>query len=746
MASSSSPAIQRLHRLDTSSPDFHDQLCNVLYGEEYTQCAANLQGDDLVWLVDYLDKTLNRLDPSGAASRKCLRELRNICGTNAILPTSYTLSADLLGVGTDPFAWGGFGDVYHGTLNGSRVCVKRVRVYTKYGPQKAAKTFCQEAVMWKRLTHPNIVPLLGITITPFQLISDWMSGGDLSEYIKNNSDADRIGLLSDVAKGLRYLHSCNVIHGDLKGPNILVDDSGHARVADFGFAMVTRNLDSIPSASRHNGHTPRWTAPEVLNEGPHSKEADIFSFAMVMIEVFTGAVPFSENSSLVATLSITQGKRPSRPTHPTFTENLWKLMQRCWDHDPHSRPEVSEALQILLTPDIPAWKRLITQTLATDERISLITATFSDRDQVKMVKNLIGNDAQTFIDAIDEVLGSLTPQIRETCLPTVYKICGSQAMVPRSLEIPLCYDPREDPVCHGDVADVWRGRYHDQEVAAKVRRVYLRGDLSRTRRRFCREVVTWRALRHPNILPLLGVTMTQNQFVIVSEWMKNGDINEFVKANIDTDRLRLLRGVTDGLMYLHDQGITHGNLKGANVLIDNNGCARLSAFSFLASAKDWSAVTSSGQWGGMMRWMSPELLDPESFDLNWSRPTKESDCYALGMVIYEVLSGQTPLAQYSSLAVVRRALKGERPGRPQGKGGELFTHAIWGILELCWEPQPSDRISAKTVLLCLEGAPLPSRPSPPNMDRDSETDTSNPKKGRIADRLTRSVRKLFKLS
>ena len=57
------------------------------------------------------------------------------------------------------------------------------------------QTFCQEAVMWKHLTHPNIVPLLGVTMAPFQLILDWMPGGDLREYIKENPDADRLGLV-----------------------------------------------------------------------------------------------------------------------------------------------------------------------------------------------------------------------------------------------------------------------------------------------------------------------------------------------------------------------------------------------------------------------------------------------------------------------------------------------------------------------------------------------------------------------
>ena len=69
-------------------------------------------------------------------------------------------------------------------------------------------------------------------------------------------------------------------------PNILVDDTGHARITDFGLATVTQNLDSIRSASEDQGNTARWTAPEILTEqGTYSKEADIFSFAMVMIEV-----------------------------------------------------------------------------------------------------------------------------------------------------------------------------------------------------------------------------------------------------------------------------------------------------------------------------------------------------------------------------------------------------------------------------------------------------------------------------
>ena len=155
MSSPTSPALQQLLRLNNSSSKFQDQISNVLYGEEYKQCVQNLQGDDLVWLVDYLDKVrrhvtlfcsppkllkaLDGLDSSGPAFRKCLRELKTICGTGGILPTSYTLLSHLLNLGPEPFASGGYGDVYEGIHNNSRVCIKRVRSYTSEDPKKAAR-------------------------------------------------------------------------------------------------------------------------------------------------------------------------------------------------------------------------------------------------------------------------------------------------------------------------------------------------------------------------------------------------------------------------------------------------------------------------------------------------------------------------------------------------------------------------------------------------------------------------------
>jgi len=96
--------------------------------------------------------------------------------------------------------------------------------------------------------------------------------------------------------------------------------------------------------------------------------------------------------------------------------------------------------------------------------------------------------------------------------------------------------------------------------------------------------------------------------------------------------------------------------------------------------------------------MSPELFDPESFGLKDNRLMKHSDCYALGMLIYEVLSGQVMFSQHHGYAVVLRILKGDRPERPRGAVGTWFMDDVWSILERCWEPIPGDRPRIKDIL------------------------------------------------
>lgn len=151
------------------------------------------------------------------------------------------------------------------------------------------------------------------------------------------------------------------------------------------------------------------------------------------------------------------------------------------------------------------------------------------------------------------------PQIQKTCLKLLYRMCGRHAFLPKAMKIHAWYDQTRDALYRGGYADVWKGDHCGRDVAVKVLRKYSNSDpkkiigvgcwlcsLSASRcadnpvQRFCKEVVTWKTLRHPNVLPLIGVTMTETRFAMISEWMASGNINKFVEAHPHVDRLELV--------------------------------------------------------------------------------------------------------------------------------------------------------------------------------------------------------------
>lgn len=177
----------------------------------------------------------------------------------------------------------------------------------------------------------------------------------------------------------------------------------------------------------------------------------------------------------------------------------------------------------------------------------------------------------------------------------------------------------------------------------------------------------------------------------------------------------------------------------ANILVNQNGRACLADFGLLTIEPDSTDTTSSHlfQRGGTLLWMGPELLYPEKFGLTGGRLTKSSDCYALGMVVYEVLSGKEPFhhfRHYNIFATGLRILEGDRPERPQGEGGLWFTDDIWDSLGCCWKSAPGDRPSAEDVLHSLEKASMSWKPAqtmawtpvtdPPALKLDSNTGES----------------------
>ncbi|KAG6911107.1 hypothetical protein DXG01_003847 [Tephrocybe rancida] len=266
----------------------------------------------------------------------------------------------------DPVTSGGFADVYKVDFQGEATCFKVIRFYAQSQVEHIAKAYAKEAIVWAQLSHPNVLPFYGLAHSPTRLsfVTRWATQGDLTQYLSQNPGANGILLCKDTAAGAEYLHMNDIIHGDLKGCNILIDSSGRASLCDFGLASVTDPKIikwTSQSTMASKGGTARWQAPELhesedeVEEVYNTKATDVFAWAGICYEIFTGCLPFFELSNPVVIVArIIQGHTPTRPETDNIAwgirglnERVWDLMKECWHFKPSTRPDMTQILSKL---------------------------------------------------------------------------------------------------------------------------------------------------------------------------------------------------------------------------------------------------------------------------------------------------------------------------------------------------------------------------------------------------------------
>ncbi|KAG8842397.1 hypothetical protein FRB96_005511 [Tulasnella sp. 330] len=251
---------------------------------------------------------------------------------------------------------GGYCDLFRGvyTRTGLELALKRPRFSTQ-APREAEDTkrrFRREGEIWSTLLyHVNIVPFLGIVDIADEtyLVSPWMKYGDLSTFVP-----ERLRFL-ELSKEERLSHTnrdafekfdewnivINVIHGDIKAANVLLDAEIRPALCDFGLTKVLDGFSATSTAMKGAGSI-RWTSPELLNGGPRSYQSDIFALGMTIAEIITGRLPLAEiviPGAII--LAIFQGQRP--PTEPLSRnsksfKDIWIVASSCWHPDPGQRP------------------------------------------------------------------------------------------------------------------------------------------------------------------------------------------------------------------------------------------------------------------------------------------------------------------------------------------------------------------------------------------------------------------------
>ncbi|TDL20603.1 kinase-like protein [Rickenella mellea] len=211
---------------------------------------------------------------------------------------------------------------------------------------------------WKRLHHPNVVRFIGITSDanlpdphwPVSLVLPYYKNGNVNDFVRLQKDhlTDHflLDLAKGIARGLGYMHSLDdpVCHGNVRGVNILINDSGEPLISDVG-------LSSLAEDPQFDGYIPnfaikhcRWLAPEIMVSGTElakSASADVYSYGMTLLEMYDEEMPYPELGDYAVIRKVTSGERPTRPPAKFLTDEIWDIIKKCTMHAAIDRPAMA---------------------------------------------------------------------------------------------------------------------------------------------------------------------------------------------------------------------------------------------------------------------------------------------------------------------------------------------------------------------------------------------------------------------
>ncbi|PPQ70362.1 LOW QUALITY PROTEIN: hypothetical protein CVT26_013796 [Gymnopilus dilepis] len=266
-----------------------------------------------------------------------------------------------------PFAMKTHSDMFRSRLEGENrqlvVRLFRTRGWCQVRSSKFMQRLETGMTTWRMASsHRNIsdfIDLVSVDGLPAIVMPDY-ENGNVIDFLGQRPNIDVFPILIGVAEGLQYLHGQNppIVHGKLRGSNILISDAGEPLLSDLGLRDLPYSEDLYVLNGNGDLDDVRWMAPELIDIPTCATtqggclvtcpSSDIYSFGMTALEILTKVPPFSNRRRAYAVITdLVAGRRPPRPQSMEVTDELWNLLTKCWAKEPQARPTIDVVLSWL---------------------------------------------------------------------------------------------------------------------------------------------------------------------------------------------------------------------------------------------------------------------------------------------------------------------------------------------------------------------------------------------------------------
>lgn len=261
---------------------------------------------------------------------------------------------------------GSFGKVYLGmdAATGLLMAVKQVELPSQTAPnaerkQSMLNALEREIELLKDLHHENIVQYLSSCVDEdhLNIFLEYVPGGSVTSLLRNYGAFEEQlvrNWVRQILLGLNYLHERDIIHRDIKGANMLVDNKGGIKISDFGISKkVEDNL--LPGSRAHRPSMQGsvfWMAPEVVKQTAYTQKADIWSVGCLIVEMLTGEHPFPHLTQMQAIFKLGMSAKPTIPAD--ISADAENFLQLTFELDHEKRPSAAELLKHPWLANLPA--------------------------------------------------------------------------------------------------------------------------------------------------------------------------------------------------------------------------------------------------------------------------------------------------------------------------------------------------------------------------------------------------------